>query len=32
MNNIGNEKIELWNKEDGFYYDVLHCLMERRFP
>lgn len=24
MNNIGGEKIELWNKEDGFFYDVLH--------
>ncbi len=24
INNIGNEKIELWNKEDGFFYDVLH--------
>jgi hypothetical protein len=24
MNNIGNENIELWNDEDGFYYDVLH--------
>jgi hypothetical protein len=24
INNMGNEKIELWNKEDGFFYDVLH--------
>lgn len=24
MNNLGGEKIELWNKEDGFFYDVLH--------
>jgi len=24
MNNIGGENIELWNKEDGFFYDVLH--------
>ncbi len=23
MNNIAGEGIELWNKEDGFYYDVL---------
>ncbi len=23
MNNIGGENIELWNKEDGFFYDVL---------
>ena len=24
MNNIGKEKIELWNRDDGFFYDVLH--------
>jgi len=24
MNNIAGEGIELWDKEDGFYYDVLH--------
>ncbi len=24
INNIGGEKIELWNKEDGFFYDALH--------
>jgi hypothetical protein len=24
MNNIGGEKIELWDKHDGFFYDVLH--------
>ncbi|MGE0642852.1 MAG: glucosidase [Nitrospira sp.] len=24
MNNIGGERIELWNREDGFFYDVLH--------
>jgi hypothetical protein len=24
MNNIAGEGIELWNKEDGFFYDVLH--------
>ncbi len=24
MNNIGGRKIELWDKEDGFFYDVLH--------
>jgi mannosylglycerate hydrolase MGH1-like protein/glycosyl hydrolase family 63 len=24
MNNIGSEKIELWDREDGFFYDVLH--------
>jgi len=25
MNDRGGEGIELWDKEDGFYYDVLHC-------
>ncbi|MEW5976676.1 MAG: glucosidase [Acidobacteriota bacterium] len=24
MHNLGGEGIELWDKEDGFYYDVLH--------
>jgi hypothetical protein len=24
MNNIGGEKIELWDRKDGFFYDVLH--------
>jgi hypothetical protein len=24
MNNIGGEKIELWDRADGFFYDVLH--------
>jgi len=24
MNNIGGEKVELWDREDGFFYDVLH--------
>ena len=24
MNNLGGEGIELWDEEDGFYYDVLH--------
>ena len=24
MNNIGSEGIELWDLEDGFFYDVLH--------
>jgi hypothetical protein len=24
INNLGNECTELWNEEDGFYYDVLH--------
>ena len=24
MNDMGGEGVELWNEEDGFYYDVLH--------
>ena len=32
MNNIGNAKIELWNREDGFYYDVLHLPDGKTFP
>jgi hypothetical protein len=32
INNIGDEKIELWNKEDGFFYDVLHLPDGRNHP
>ena len=32
MNNIGNEGIELWHPEDGFYYDVLHLPGGQHFP
>ena len=32
MNNIGGEKIELWNREDGFFYDVLHLPNGETFP
>ncbi|HEV8269416.1 MAG TPA: glucosidase, partial [Thermoanaerobaculia bacterium] len=32
MNNLGGEGIELWDTEDGFYYDVLHLPDGRRFP
>ncbi len=31
MNNLGNTQTELWNEEDGFYYDVLH-LTGYQFP
>jgi hypothetical protein len=24
MNNLGGQNIELWDRQDGFYYDVLH--------
>ena len=32
MNNIGGEKIELWNNEDGFFYDVLHLPNGQKLP
>jgi Glycosyl hydrolase family 63 C-terminal domain len=32
MNNLGGEGIELWNKEDGFFYDVLHLQDSHHFP
>jgi hypothetical protein len=32
MNNIGGEKLELWNSEDGFFYDVLHLPNGQQFP
>jgi len=32
MNNRGNEGIELWDEEDGFYYDVLHLPDGSHYP
>lgn len=32
INNLGGEGIELWNREDGFFYDVLHLPNGQRFP
>jgi hypothetical protein len=32
MNNIGRDNVELWNEEDGFYYDVLHTREGRHIP
>jgi hypothetical protein len=32
MNNLGDEGIEMWNEEDGFYYDVLHLSDNQHFP
>jgi Glycosyl hydrolase family 63 C-terminal domain len=32
MNNIGGEGLELWDRQDGFYYDVLHTPGGRPFP
>jgi hypothetical protein len=32
MNNLGGEKIELWNAKDGFYYDLLSLPNGSRLP
>ncbi|MGH7926734.1 MAG: MGH1-like glycoside hydrolase domain-containing protein, partial [Candidatus Binatia bacterium] len=32
MNNLGDDRIELWNDKDGFYYDVLRLPDGRREP
>jgi hypothetical protein len=32
MNNIGQDRISLWDEEDGFYYDVLHLENGEHFP
>jgi len=32
MNNIGDQRIELWDRRDGFYYDVLQLPDGRSFP
>jgi hypothetical protein len=32
MTNRGDEDIELWNDEDGFFYDVLHVPGQDHFP
>jgi len=32
MNNIAGKGIELWDKRDGFYYDVLHLPDGTTFP
>jgi hypothetical protein len=32
MTNRGNDGVDLWNEEDGFYYDVLHLPDGTRFP
>lgn len=32
MNNMGDQDIELWDEEDGFYYDMLHLPDGRHFP
>ncbi|OGR80352.1 MAG: glucosidase [Elusimicrobia bacterium RIFCSPLOWO2_02_FULL_39_32] len=32
MNHRGGEELELWDEEDGFYYDVLHYKGGRHTP
>ncbi len=32
MNLIGGKDVNLWNEEDGFYYDVLHQTDGRHIP
>jgi len=32
MNNIGGKQIELWDRDDGFFYDVLHLPDGRTSP
>jgi hypothetical protein len=32
MNNIGRDNVDLWNEEDGFYYDVLHTPEGQHIP
>ncbi len=32
MNNIGRDNVELWDEEDGFYYDVLHTSDGQHIP
>jgi hypothetical protein len=32
MTNLGSDGIELWNEEDGFFYDVLHLPAGDRHP
>ncbi|MBV9956939.1 MAG: glucosidase, partial [Acidobacteria bacterium] len=32
MNHLGHDNMELWDEEDGFYYDVLHLPDGTHFP
>ncbi len=32
MNDMGGENIELWDRDDGFFYDVLHLPDGRKLP
>src|SRR6184192_3470240 len=32
INDIGGKGSEMWNREDGFFYDVLHLPDDRHVP
>lgn len=32
MNHMGDEELQLWDEEDGFYYDVLHLPNGDHYP
>ena len=32
MNDLGEDGLSLWNKEDGFFYDILHLPQGIRLP
>ena len=32
MNHRGHDGIEMWNEEDGFFYDVLHLSEGTNYP
>ncbi|HEX8141590.1 MAG TPA: hypothetical protein VF553_03280 [Pyrinomonadaceae bacterium] len=32
MTRLGHDRVELWNEEDGFFYDVLHLPDGHHFP
>jgi mannosylglycerate hydrolase MGH1-like protein/glycosyl hydrolase family 63 len=32
INHRGNDGVEMWNEEDGFFYDVLHLSDGNQFP
>ena len=32
MNNLGQDETQLWNEEDGFFYDVLHLPTGEHVP
>ena len=32
MTHLGNDGVGMWDEEDGFFYDVLHCPPDGHFP